>query len=916
MNGLGSIIVFLKADATVYNRVLDHAARTMDRTARGISGRLGTMVTDISQRMTALGRVLTYTLSSSLITFAAVGVQAFAKFDDAINRTVAISGESSNKIRRHLEVNAIALSKQGRQSAIDLANGYYYLVAAGLSAKESLEALATVERFATAGAFNLEDASSLLVDTQNVLGLRTKDTVENLKNMNKVADVLAKAGNITNASTEQFARALVTKSGAALRLLGKDMEEGVAVLSALAQQGTKAELAGEQMYIFLRDTQAAAQKNAETWNRLGISVYDADGQMRHVADVIEQLEMILSGVSDEQTKATMKMLGFTDRSVAATYSLLGLSGAIRDYEKAFRSANGDNVTMAAKRLESFVAGMIRIKNMIMAVAMDIARLKAPILTQIANKFGELLAWWDQLSDKGKNVVIIFGAVTAAIGPILLIIGSLGMTLGIVITGFSTLLATLGPAAAVLGGLGAGVAGALYYFRGREGLIAAFDAATAATKKYIFLSIGWFANYQENLALLLPWLQTNFASAWAGVVRVTKAAYETLGQNGQVFFDAAIEMQGALMMHIVKLWNALAAGLWQGMAAVGQTAITGLSQMWGAFTKWFANELKRGFIFGILDGINAAQPLIQSFFDWLARAVNTMGAAGGPEWEAFGNKAAQAFINGAQDVDLAASIKRIWGKLKDELKNPFAEFNAVFTDLPTFNFDMHLEKLEELDAEISKVHDAARELHDGLDEPAVLSVEVKGIDGIRKGSQDAELLFRQFKAGRAALEKPVGVLAQPFVAGAAAQEAALRAHLAHQAGVPVMGAGGAGLPDIADLPGPLEMPGPELPEVGGAVKVGDERFDLPDIAMPQMGADEAVFVPQQMPAVMGEVKVDPEFKKQQEKPVNAGINEGAAKLHNRIWEFENWLREMVGMRKGGGPLLENRPVVVIEPADLE
>ena len=54
---------------------------------------------------------------------------------------------------------------------------------------------------------------------------------------------------------------LQTKSGSALKVTNKSIEEGVAVLSAFADRGVKGAEAGEKLNQLLRDTTRAVAKN-------------------------------------------------------------------------------------------------------------------------------------------------------------------------------------------------------------------------------------------------------------------------------------------------------------------------------------------------------------------------------------------------------------------------------------------------------------------------------------------------------------------------------------------------------------------------------------------------------------------------------------------------------------------------------
>jgi len=133
-------------------------------------------------------------------------------------------------------------------------------------------------------------------------------------------------------------------------LVNKDVEEGVAVLAAFADQGVKGAAAGDQLNIVMRDLQKAAIKNEEAFADANITVFDSSGNMRNLADIIGDLEDRFDGMSDEQKRAEMMMLGFQDRSVGAMMTLMGTSDAIRDYQSALEGAGGTTDDIAQKKL--------------------------------------------------------------------------------------------------------------------------------------------------------------------------------------------------------------------------------------------------------------------------------------------------------------------------------------------------------------------------------------------------------------------------------------------------------------------------------------------------------------------------------------------------------------------------------------
>jgi TP901 family phage tail tape measure protein len=317
-------------------------------------------------------------------------VKLAADFDDAMTKSLAIMGNVSDEMRSKMSSAAREVAKTSEFSANQAAEAYFFLASAGLDAEQQLAAMPKVAKFAAAGNFDLATATDLLTDAQSALGLTIRDdAIANMNNMVRVSDVLVKANVLANASVEQFSQSLTNKAGAALKTLGKDLEEGVAVLAAFADQGVKGQTAGTALAIILRDLQTASIKNKDTWKELGVSVFDTNGEMRNMGEIVGDLEGLLKGMSDRQKKVTLAQLGFTDKSQGFLLTLLGSADAIKAYEKELRKAGGTTDEVAAKQLASFTARLNILKNNLKDVGITIGNELIPTLQELAD---EATAW--------------------------------------------------------------------------------------------------------------------------------------------------------------------------------------------------------------------------------------------------------------------------------------------------------------------------------------------------------------------------------------------------------------------------------------------------------------------------------------------------------------------------------------------
>lgn len=309
----------------------------------------------------------------------AASINVFKNFDAAMTESIAIMGDVSDAMRDKMERAARDVALTTTFSMEAAAKSYFFLASAGLNAAQSIGAMPIVARFAQAGMFDMALATDLLTDAQSALGLTVDDTAQNMLNMTKVSDILVKANTLANATVQQFSEALTREAGAALKTLNKDLEEGVAVLAAFADQGIKGQIAGTGLSRIIRLMSAAAIKNADAYKNLNVEVFDSTGKFRNFADIIEDLENALLHLSDEQRAAALEALGFKARVQGIILPLLGTSSAIREYEAALRGAQGITEEIASKQLKSLSAQLSLLRSGFEDVAFTMGKALEPAL---------------------------------------------------------------------------------------------------------------------------------------------------------------------------------------------------------------------------------------------------------------------------------------------------------------------------------------------------------------------------------------------------------------------------------------------------------------------------------------------------------------------------------------------------------
>jgi len=435
----------------------------------GLAASLGSAERQIERfgsRLFFLGSRITAGITLPIVGFVTAVNKIGSEFDASMTESLAIMDNVSGEMRSLMEQRAVDISKSSKFAAKDIAQGYYDLASAGLTAQESLDAIGTVATFAQAGLMDMGKAGEFLAGATAALTPKLMGFTDKAQAMARVGDVLTMANNKALGTIQDFANALTNKMAPAMRQQNMSLEDGVAMLMVYADQNIRGKAAGQQAYMVLRDLQSATTKAGAAWKDYGISVFDANEKMRGVPDILDMIKKRMDGFSKGQIndwlktgvmaetpelapmtdkgKAIMwKDLKVQDRSRAAIQYLLGLSDQMKKFRDDLEGAEGSAAAVAAKQAQAMAVKWKEALHSIEAAAIKLYASFKPILTDLflwVGKMGEKLSEWadrfNALEPSTKKLLLIMTGIVAAVGPAIAVLGSFILLWGGSIGGLS------------------------------------------------------------------------------------------------------------------------------------------------------------------------------------------------------------------------------------------------------------------------------------------------------------------------------------------------------------------------------------------------------------------------------------------------------------------------------------------------
>ena len=197
----------------------------------------------------------------------------------------------------------------------------------------------------------------------------------------------------------------------------------------------------------LRKMKPKMTEGNDTFKALGVSIKDADGNLRSATDVFYDSLSALSKVENETERDQLAMALF-GKSADELAGIIDDGGkALQEYgEEADRlGLILDQDTLDA--LNTTNDALDRMKGQLRGQALKlgakIAQAATPIVEKLAGVLERVANWLDTLTPQQVELALTIAAVVAAIAPVLIIVGKLVTGIGMLISAFGFLLSPVG-----------------------------------------------------------------------------------------------------------------------------------------------------------------------------------------------------------------------------------------------------------------------------------------------------------------------------------------------------------------------------------------------------------------------------------------------------------------------------------------
>lgn len=334
----------------------------------------------ISSMTVAAGNLisdLAKTAGSKLAGLAQSSVGVGMSFDASMSQVAATMGTTVDQIQS-LTDTAKEMGSTTKFTATQAADALNYLALAGYDANKAAEVLPSVLNLAAAGGMDLAYASDLVTDAMASLNIEA-----NKQNVDEFGNKLAMAASKANANVSQLGEAILTVGGTAANLKGGTTELTTA-LGLLANVGIKGAEGGTHLRNIILSLQSPTKDAREVMEQLGLEVYDAQGNMRQLDDILTDLNTVMDGMTQGDKDGIINAL-FNKTDLAAVNGLLAAQGEQWEtLATQIDNADGAMGQMAETQQDNLQGVMTSMGSAIEGLQLAVFERLEPTLTELGN----------------------------------------------------------------------------------------------------------------------------------------------------------------------------------------------------------------------------------------------------------------------------------------------------------------------------------------------------------------------------------------------------------------------------------------------------------------------------------------------------------------------------------------------------
>lgn len=594
-------------------------------------------------------------------------VKTASDFDSGMSKVKAVSGATGSDFDA-LREKAREMGAKTKFSASEAAEAMNYMAMAGWKSKDMISGIEGVMNLAAASGEDLAITSDIVTDALTAFGLKAEDS-------SHFADVLAAASS--NANTNVSLMGETFKYAAPIAgALGYSVEDTAVAIGLMANAGIKGSQAGTALRAGLTRLASPTKEVINGMSMLGLSIKDVQGLS--LDDTLRIFRDSFANLDGTQKAQAASMI-FGKNAMSGMLAIINASE--KDYNSlsdAIYNADGTAEKMATTMQDNLGGQLKILKSALEELAISFGELLMPAIRSVVGFLTNLVNALNALPAPVKAVISGIGLFVAALAPLLIIIGKLVWSIGIIMTKgpliiggitkivgifIGTLIPAITSVVSAIGiipiAIGAVIAGFVLLWKKcdwfREGLISIWETIKEST-------VTIWNGIKEFFTNLWQGIYEYWSTTWTNITSFICELWITFVEGVKTIWQGVKDFFTNLWSGILETWN-----------SIWTTIITFLTELWASFLEG-AKTLWNG----LGEFFTTLWTNVQSLFTTIWTAISTkiieiftsIGEFFKTTWESI-----KTLISTVLDA-IMIKVETIWNGIKEF-------FTTILTSIGTF-----------------------------------------------------------------------------------------------------------------------------------------------------------------------------------------------------------------------------------------
>lgn len=287
---IGSAVAYLDMNTEGFAKGITTSLQALDQFNKGTAS-VGTTMQSVGNSLSSAGASMTAKVTVPIVGAGAAIVKTSADFEKGMSNVSAISGAAGSDLE-DLKAKAMEMGSKTKFSASEAADAFSYMAMAGWKTQDMMSGIDGIMNLAAASGEDLAKTSDIVTDALTAFGLSAQDS-------GHFADVLAAASSNANTNVGMLGESF-KYCAPVCGAMGYSAEDASIALGLMANSGIKAGSAGNVLKNAISNMASPTDAMAGIMAQYNLSLTNADGSMKSLAEVMDMLRNNMKRLTDEQ----------------------------------------------------------------------------------------------------------------------------------------------------------------------------------------------------------------------------------------------------------------------------------------------------------------------------------------------------------------------------------------------------------------------------------------------------------------------------------------------------------------------------------------------------------------------------------------------------------------------------------------